>query len=158
MGRPLNSMNQTVQRIILILLLIFSAVILPVFMGINMMELPEEDDLTDSDENQHDVSLISNSTISWIRIPVHQLVVLLKVGISIFALLVIYIGGRSKDKRFNDRTIDPINILIDGFLRTALLRAVFNFLFRIGPPYHVHDRSIDVFYPTLIPNRRSTKL
>jgi hypothetical protein len=151
-------MHQTVQRIILILLLILSAIILPVFMGVQMMELPEEDDLTDSDEKQDDVSLISNSPLSWIRIPVHQLVVLLRLGISIFALLVVYRGGRSKDNRFNDRTIDPINVLIDGFLKTALLRAVFNFPFRIGPSFHVHDRSIDVFYPTLIPNGRSTKL
>src|SRR5215216_4634546 len=104
MGRPWNSMHQTVQRIILILLLILSAIILPVFMGVQMMELPEEDDLTDSDEKQDDVSLISNSPLSWIRIPVHQLVVLLRLGISIFALLVVYRGGRSKDNRFNDRT------------------------------------------------------
>jgi hypothetical protein len=151
-------MHQTVQRIILILLLILSAIILPVFMRVHMMELPEEDDLTDSDEKQDDLSLISNSPLSWIRIPVHQLMVLLRLGISIFALLVVYRGGRSKDKRFNDRTIDSLNVLIDGFLGTALLRAVFNSLFRIGPPFHVNDHSIDIFYPTLIPNGRSTKL
>lgn len=123
-----------------------------------MMELPAEDDLTDSDENEDEVSLMSTFPVSWMSIPVHQLVILLRVGISIFALLVVYIGGRSKHRRFNDRTLDHINVLIDGFLRTALFRVVFNFLFLIMSPLNTNHLLIDISYSTLIPNRRSTKL
>jgi hypothetical protein len=53
----------------------------------------------------------------------------LRPEISIFALLVVYLGGRSKVKRFNDRTIEPIPSFIFVRSQTALRSrsAVFNY-------------------------------
>jgi hypothetical protein len=103
--------------------------------GSVIVDLPEENNLADDD----DFSLISNFSVLWIRIPVHQMSVLLRLGISIFALFVVYLGGRSKHRRFNDRTIDPVNVLITEFLKTARIRAVFNFLFLDQHPQEIRS-------------------
>ena len=120
-------MNQTTRNIFLILLLITSVLLAPALMGGSIIDgLAEEDDLGDRDE----FSLIGTFSILWIRIPVHQMSVLFRLGISIFALFVVYLGGRSKHRRFNDRTIDAINVLKfkADLLKTARTRAVFNLL------------------------------
>ena len=132
-------MNQTTRSIFLILLLITSVLLAPALMGGSIIDsLAEEDDLGDRDE----FSLIGTFSILWIRIPVHQMSVLFRLGLSIFALFVVYLGGRSKHRRFNDRTIDAINavnVLKADFLKTAHTRAVFNFLFI--EPNHQEVRS-----------------
>ena len=99
-------MNQHVRSILLLIILLLSVLIVPVFMGASMMELPEEDDLTETEVEGDDLSLIIDFPMSWIRIPVHQMLVLFRLGISMFTLFVVYLGGRSKHKWFNDRTID----------------------------------------------------
>ena len=112
-------MNQNVRNLFFIILLILSLLFMPALFGASVIELPEEDDLTDVDED--DLSAMSSLPIAWIRIPFHPMSVLLRLGISIFALCVVYLGGRSKHRRFNDRTLDPINALISYSLKTALL-------------------------------------
>ena len=100
-------MNQTTRNIFLILLLILSVFLAPALMGGSIIDsFAEEDDLSDRDE----FSLIGTFSVLWIRIPVHQMAVLFRLGISIFALCVVYLGGRSKHRRFNDRTIDAVNV------------------------------------------------
>ena len=119
-------MNQTIRNIFLILLLIMSVFLVPALMGGSIMDdIPEEDDRADGDE----FSLLGNFSGLWTRIPVHPMSVLLRLGMSIFALCIVYLGGRSKHRRFNDRTIDPVNVLTTEFLKTARIRAVFCFLF-----------------------------
>jgi hypothetical protein len=98
--------------LVLLLSLIFAVA------GANPVGLTEDDD---------DFSLISSFAIVSIRIPVYQLSARLRLGISIFALFIVYLGGRSDAKRFNDRTLDTVRVSIVGFLKTALYRAVFNF-------------------------------
>jgi hypothetical protein len=126
-------MNPNVRSIIfIIILMMLSVLIVPVFMGASMMELPEEDDPADTDFERDDFSILIAFPMSWIRIPVHQMSVLFRWGISIFALFGVYVGGRSKRHLFNDRTLDHvINFLIVRDLKTALTlrRAVFNFRF-----------------------------
>jgi len=109
-------MNQIARNFILILLLL-AALMLPAFIAAGMIELAEEDDLTDAAAYGDEFAVIGDFPISWIRIPVHQMSVFFRLGISIFALFVVYLGGRSKHKRFNDRTINAGNLSI----------AVFNF-------------------------------
>lgn len=100
------------------------AVLLPLSVGVGIIELPGEDDFADED----DLLISSDLPSAWDRMPIHQMSVLLMLGMSIFILFVVYLGGRSKHKRFNDRTIDADNVLSAEFFRTALYRAVFNFL------------------------------
>lgn len=145
-------MNQNVGNIFLILILMLSVLFMPVVMGAGIIDVLEEDDLTDADED--DFSAIGGLPIAWIRIPVHQMAVLLKLGISIFALFVVYLGGRSKHRRFNDRTIDHVNVLMAEFLKTALYRAVFNFLFPPSCFNHPNKYLISPYHPILIPNSR----
>ncbi len=147
-------MNLKSLNIVFMIIVILSVILLPVFMGAGIVDLPEEDNLTDDD----DFSMVSNFSVAWLRIPVHQMSGLLRLGISIFALFVVYLGGRSKHRRFNDRTIDPISVLKAEFLKTALIRAVFNFLFFILHPLHTHYQLTYIFHPIFIPSRRSTKL
>jgi len=130
-----------------------SVLFMPAVMGTGIIHLPEEDDLTDADED--DFSAISSLSLAWIRIPIHQLSVLLRLGLSIFALFVVYLGGRSKHRRFNDRTLDHINALISYPLKTALInRAVFYFLFPARLLNYSKKHSFNVFLPILIPNSR----
>lgn len=119
-------MNPSVRNIIFIIILMLSVLLVPVFMGASIMELPEEDDPAETDFERDDFSIIDAFSISWIRIPVHQMSVLFRLGISIFALFGVYVGGRSKRHFFNDRTIDPADVLIVN-LETTLIRVVFIF-------------------------------
>jgi len=146
-------MNQIVRNLILILLMLLAAFVLPALVEANLLDLPEED-LTDEDED--DLSAIHNFSPTWIRIPVHQMSVLLRLGISIFNLFVVYLGGRSKHRRFNDRTIDPVNALISySSLKTALLnRAVFYFLLPALHLYYPNQYLVNRYSPILILNSR----
>jgi hypothetical protein len=65
----------------------------------------------------------------WAMAPIYLTMSGLMLGISVFALFGVYLGGRSNHRRFNDRTIDSINLFRGIFSVTALLRAVFVFLF-----------------------------
>ena len=118
-------MNLKNLNIIFLILLITSVVLLPVLMGASILDFSEEDNFADQD----DFSVVNAFQMSWIRIPVHQMAVLFRLGISIFALFGVYVGGRSKRHLFNDRTIDAVNVLKADFPKTARIRAVFNFLF-----------------------------
>ena len=147
-------MNQNVWNVFFIILLTLSALFVPSLMGAGIVELPEEDDLTDGDGD--DFSVIHNFAPTWIRIPVHQMSVLLRLGISIFTLFVVYLGGRSKHRRFNDRTIDHVIALISrSLLKTALLiRAVFHFLVPALPLDYPNQYLVNCFSPILILNSR----
>ncbi len=146
-------MIQNVRNIFLILILMLSVLFMPALLGASVIELPEEDNLTDTDGD--DFSVLSDIPPAWIRIPVHQLSVLLSLGISIFALFVVYLGGRSKHRRFNDRTLDHVNALISYSLKTALfIRAVFNFLFPVPYLNYPNRHLANHFSPILILNSR----
>lgn len=127
--------------------------LLPALTGTGMASFIEEDDIPDED----DFSFISTIPVAWIRIPVHQSSMLLRLGISIFALFVVYLGGRSKHRRFNDRTIDANTVLRDMCmsLKAALCRAVFNFLNSRSDT--VHARFTVGFFLILSPYSGGTK-
>jgi hypothetical protein len=110
-------------NIVFLIVLILSVTLLPVLAGAGILRFSEEDNIAERD----DFFIIDNYSATWMRMPVHQLSDFLGFGISIFVLFIVYLGGRSKHKRFNDRTIDLVNALIAAFLKTARLRAVFNF-------------------------------
>jgi hypothetical protein len=145
-------MNLKSLNIVFLIILVLSVILLPILIGASIINLPEEDNFADDDN----FLLITTFPVAWIRIPVHQMSVLLRLGISIFALFVVYLGGRSKHRRFNDRTIDAINLLTATLLKTALIRAVFNFLF-IPHPSYANNSLIRFSYP-ILSLRRSTKL
>jgi hypothetical protein len=147
-------MNQIVRNLILILLMLLAAFVLPALVEASLLDLPEEEDLTDADED--DSSAIHNFAPTWIRIPVHQMSVLLRLGISIFALFVVYLGGRSKHRRFNDRTLDHVNALISySSLKTApFIGAVFRFLFPSLPLNYPNLYLVNRYSPILILNSR----
>jgi hypothetical protein len=150
-------MNHSLRSIFLILILMLSVLFMPAVMGAGIIELPEEDDLNDTDED--DFSETGGLPLAWIRIPVHQMAVLLKLGLSIFALCVVYLGGRSKHKRFNDRTLDHINAFISYSLKTALfVRAVFYFLFSVHLPSCSRKIPSTFFFPPLFSIQGGTKL
>jgi hypothetical protein len=147
-------MNQNVWNVFFILLLALSALFVPSLMGAGIVELPEEDDLTETDGD--DFSVIDHFAPTWIRIPIHQMSVLLRLGISIFTLFVVYLGGRSKHRRFNDRTLDHVIALISySSLKTALLiRAVFCFLLPTLHRNYPNRYLVNCFSAILIPNSR----
>lgn len=101
-------------RNVFLILLMLCIALSPVLAG--NFGLDEDDHLDDDG-----LLAISALPVTWTRMLVHQVSVLLRLGISIFALYLVYLGGRSKNKRFNDRTIEPIKSLKVVFLKTALL-------------------------------------
>ena len=140
----MNPRNLIILFIMIILIL--SVLFLPALMGTGISDLPDEDDLASDDG----LSIITNFSVAWIVMLAYQTLVPLWLRISIFALFLVYVGGRSKQKRFNDRTIDHVNVLIAELLKTALIRAVFNFPFFINYP----NNTLPIFLPILIPNLR----
>lgn len=146
-------MFQKIRNIFLILILMLSVLFVPALLGASVIDLQEEDDLTDTEDDNFS---IIDFPPTWIRIPVHQMSVLLRLGISIFTLFVVYLGGRSKHRRFNDRTLDHVNALISySTLKTALfIRAVFHFLFPSLPLNYPNQYLVNRYSPILILNSR----
>ena len=117
--------NSFGRIIILLALLGLALTLLPFLPGTGMIGFVEDNDIPEED----DLTFLSSIPIAWSRISIHRLFTFLKLGLSIFILLIVYRGGRSKSGIFNDRTID-VNNLFEGslyFLKTALYRAVFKF-------------------------------
>lgn len=123
-------MNPTKRSAALTILMILLIILLPVLTG--AIGLILEDDLPGSDD---DFSFIDDFVLILVRVPVDQLASGLMLGLSVFALFGVYVGGRSSHKWFNDRTIDSniFSVCVALILKTALLRAVFNFLFAFSP-------------------------
>lgn len=139
----MNWFNRIIFFFVILMLLL---TLIPALTGTGMDGLIEDDDIPDDD----DFSFINSVPIAWTRIPIHQLAVMLKMGMSIFVLFVVYLGGRSKARRFNDRTIDAVQSLTRVFYETALStcrRAVFHFPFSSSflPP--LNKNLIKVFLP-----------
>ena len=115
----------TTGRNVFIIIMMLFVILLPVITGIiGLFKGTDGDNLPDNIDFSM-ISTFSMVLICWISI--RQAAVVLRFGISIFALFVVYLGGRSKAKRFNDRTIEPIKSLKVVFTMAALFRAVFNF-------------------------------
>jgi len=140
-------MSLTNRNVIFMAMVMLCIILLTVLTGISISV--QDDELPDDD----DFLAAGSFTAAWFRIPVPQLAFVLMLGMSIFALMVVYLGGRSNHKRFNDRTIEPVKLLtVAFFLKTALLRAVFNFLF--FDPYPDYKENIltnVILFPTMIP-------
>jgi glucose-6-phosphate-specific signal transduction histidine kinase len=138
-------MSLTNRNVIFMAMVMLCIILMTALTGII---ISEEDDQLPDDDFLEAVSL----AVAWFRIPVPQLSFILMLGMSIFALFVVYLGGRSNHKRFYDRTIEPVKLLTIAFLKTALLRAVFNFLF--FDPYSDYKETIltnVILFPTMIP-------
>ena len=112
--------NRSIILVIILLLFIF---LLPAITG--LVGLMVDTELSDSDDFE---TLVNSFIASVARITVPPMMSGLMLGMSIFTLFVVYQGGRSNRRLFNDRTIDVVNLLRGIFSETALFRAVFVFL------------------------------
>jgi len=117
--------NRSIILVIILLLFIF---LLPAITG--LVGLMVDTELSDSDDFE---TLVNSFIASVARITVPPMMSGLMLGMSIFTLFVVYQGGRSNRRLFNDRTIDAVNLLRGIFSETALFRAVFVFLFFDSP-------------------------
>ena len=129
-------MKPGIPAIFLAMSLILFVLFLPVLLGSSMVDIPDEDDFAD----EGDFWVISNILVPGTLVLFQERMVVLRLGLSMFTLFVVFVGGRLKHKRFNDRTIDHVNVFPIEFFKTALIRAVFNFLLcaqlQVGQPFH----------------------
>jgi hypothetical protein len=101
-------MNLTNRGIALIAILMLFMILLPTVIG--LVNLVGGDDFPD------DYYLLGGENIAiWAKMQDHQILSGLMMRIAVFALIVVYLGGRSNDRRFNDRTIDSVNLLVALF-------------------------------------------
>ena len=121
-------MKLTNRSVVLLSIMMLFIILLPVVTGI--IGLTVDNEFLQDDDNL----LASSFMASWARMPVHQMLSGLMLGMSIFALFVVYLGGRSNHRRFNDRTLDSFNLFRGILFATALFRAVFVFLFLASYP------------------------
>ena len=138
-------MNLTRRNIIFMTMVMLCIILMIVLTGILISE--EDGQLPDDD-----FLAAARFARSWFRIPVPQLSFILMLGMSVFALIVVCRDGRSNQKRSNDRTNEPVELLTVSFLETALLRAVSNFLF--FDPYSDTKENLltdVILFPTMIP-------
>jgi len=117
-------MNMSNRSIILVIILLLFIFLLPAITG--LVGLMVDTELSDSDDFE---TLVNSFIASVARITVPPMMSGLMLGMSIFTLFVVYQGGRSNRRLFNDRTIDAVNLFRGIFSETALFRAVFVFLF-----------------------------
>src|SRR5215211_2403372 len=139
-------MSLTNRNVIFMALVMLCIILLTVLTGISISV--QDDELSDDDF----LAAVSFG-LAWFRIPVHQLSFILTLGMSIFASVVVYLGGRSNHKRFNDRTLEFVKLLTVAFSMTALInRAVFIFLILFPRAvYTKHKSTYLILFPTMIP-------
>lgn len=116
-------MYQSNRIVLVLIMVILLMILLPAFAGTGFVGLMEEGEYPDDD----DASAMAHFPVDWIGLQSHQLSVSLGLAVSIFALFVVYLGGRSKNKRFNNRTFEVIKSSIVIFFKTTLFRVVFCF-------------------------------
>lgn len=114
----MNLINQNTIFIIIVMLLI---VILP--LGVGLVNFTVDDSLPD-DYLQVDVFFEA-----WLGTPAYQVPSGLMMGMSMFALFVVYLSGWSSRRKFDDRSGDSLNFFKCIVSMTALFRAVFVFFF-----------------------------
>lgn len=102
-------------------------VLLPALTVAGMVDFPEQADSADDDAS----SFMRSIALVLFRNPMHHLSICLLLGLSMYSLFVVYLGGRSKHRRFNDRTIDANVVSKDVYFarQAAPNRAVFYFSF-----------------------------
>lgn len=141
-------MSLTNRNVILMAMVMLFIILTTVLTGMIISEqddeLPDDDDFLGAD----------SFAAGWFRVPIGQLSFILMLGMSIFALVVVYRGGRSNHRHFNDRTIDSVNVFRGTFFATALNRAVFVFLFIASLPVNKNNGFIGVVLPTINPDMR----
>ena len=108
-------MYPTKRRVTLLALMMLFIILLPVLTGMAGLTL----DNAFAEEDDH--SLVSSFTAIWGKVSVHQMLSGLMLGISIFALFGVYMGGRSNHRRFNDRTLDSMDLFGGVFSRRLYL-------------------------------------
>ena len=139
-------MSTTNRNVIFMAMVMVCIILMTVLTGIM---ISEEDDQLPGD----DFLAAGNFAAAWFRIPVPQLSFILMLGMSIYALIIVYLGGRSNHKRFNDRTLEPVKLLKVAYFKTALInRAVFIFLFLVPHAvYTKHKSTYLILFQTMIP-------
>jgi hypothetical protein len=96
-------MNSANRSVALIAILMLFTILLPAVAG--LVNFTGGDDLPD------DYYLPAGGfAAAWAKMRDYQILSGLMMGMSIFALVVVYLGGRSNHRRFNDRTIGAINL------------------------------------------------
>jgi hypothetical protein len=108
-------MKLTNRNAFLLSIMMLLIILLPVLTGI--AGLTVDNALLEDDDH----SLASSFMAIWARMPVHQMLSGLILGLSIFALFVVYLGGRSNHRRFNDRTLDSMDLFGDIVSRRLYL-------------------------------------
>ena len=97
-------MKLTKRSVVLLALMMLFIILFSVLTGIAGLTvdnlLPEDDDHL----------FVGSFMATWGRMTVHQTLSGLILGISIFALFGVYLGGRSNHRRFNDRTLDSMHL------------------------------------------------
>ena len=108
-------MKLTNRNAFLLYIMMLFIILLPVLTG--MAGLTLDNALLEDD----DPSLVGSFMAIWARMQVHQTLFGLILGMSIFALFVVYLGGRSSHRRFNDRTLDSMDLFGGIFSRRLYL-------------------------------------
>ena len=108
-------MKLTNRNAFLLCIMMLFIILLPVLTGIAGLTM---DNAALEDDDQ---SLVGSFMAIWTRMQVHQTLSGLILGMSIFALFVVYLGGRSNHRRFNDRTLDSIDLFGGIFSRRLYL-------------------------------------
>jgi len=108
-------MKLTNRNAFLLVLMMFFIILLPVLTGIAGLTM--DNALLEDDDH----SLLSSFMAVLARMQVHQILSGLILGMSIFALFVVYLGGRSNHRRFNDRTLDSMDLFGGIFSRRLYL-------------------------------------
>ena len=108
-------MKLTKRSVVLLALMMLFIILFSVLTGIAGLTV---DNLLPADD---DHSLVGSSMATWSRISVDQMLSGLILGISIFALFEVYMGGRSNHRRFNDRTLDSMDLFGGAFSRQLYL-------------------------------------
>lgn len=108
-------MKLTNRNAFLLCIMMLFIILLPVLTGIAGLTM--DNALLEDDDH----SLASSFMATWARMSVHQMLSGLILGLSIFVLFVVYLGGRSNHRRFNDRTLDSMDLFGGIFSRRLYL-------------------------------------
>ncbi|HXW01496.1 MAG TPA: cytochrome ubiquinol oxidase subunit I [Anaerolineae bacterium] len=93
--------------------------------------------------------VLTSRVAIWITAQVHLMFAAFMLGVPMFAVVVEYVGMRTREKRYDDLAREFTKLILVASSTTAVLGAIFTFLlFMLYPSYM--NKLVDIFMPTMI--------
>lgn len=141
-------MSSSTRNLLLMIIVIVILAFLFTFVGRGAIYFTENSDDLENDPAFDEMPYFVN----WTMIQLDRKSTSVKPPVSIFSLFIVYLGGRTKNKRFNDRSSDLVKFYVGNFKRQLRIELPFCFQL-IGHSIDQTCNELLIAIPASIPHK-----